>query len=222
MATIGCINQNVYFLFCHWGINWLEAIGHVQVGLNSILRPLAHMPSPEWHDPCRRSVGPLGYQMISWNPFCLGGHKAPSSWMCPSETLWWECPFPLALFSRKCKANAKNHSIQQPKTSILPHPGLSCPHLSQAGLILSNTRPHLPASSQGCSMVTKSLKCWICIRRSPAISYSLPELSTAQTSQAPPVMSGLVVRILPVPKHFHSASVTAYTQSGANRAPRKM
>lgn len=89
--------------------------------------------------------------MISWNPFCWGVHKAPSPWMCPSETLWWECPFPIALFSRKCNANAQNHSIQQPRTSILPGPDLSCPHLSQADRRLSNTRLHLPASSQGWS-----------------------------------------------------------------------
>lgn len=169
--------------------------------------------------------------MSSWNPFCLEGHKASSSWMCPSVALCWECPFPLALFSRKCNANAKSHSIQQPRTSILPHPGLSCPHLSHADLILSNARPRLPASSQGCSMVTKSLRCRSCIRRSPDISFSLPELPTAwgsawplcaQASRAPPVISELVVRILSVPKHFLSASVTVYTQSGANRAPRMM
>lgn len=87
----------------------------------------------------------------------------------------------------------------------------------------SDTLKHqaTPASSQGCSMVTKSLRGWICIRRSPAISFSLPELSTAwgstwplwaQTSWAPPVMAELVVKILPVPKHFLSASVTVYTE----------
>lgn len=86
----------------------------------------------------------------------------------------------------------------------------------------SDTLKHqaTPASSQGCSMVTKSLRGLICIRRSPAISFSLPELSTAwgstqplwaQMSWAPPVMAELVVKILPVPKHFLSASVTVYT-----------